>query len=1258
MDEFGERVAGFLGKLYVFSDVTPFVISHDGWSWIVAWAQLGVQRIVCRALTPLASRQLAVVQECLGPSVDFQVVESGREALEKQPQVLSFHLDTSDEAAILWSEVLEVRMDIPKLYSFAEPCGHDTFDLSSLGSQYTTLRHRRLGGLTTAHVGVGWSPPNRSVLPGTRVHPTRPIGAFLEPSSKLDQWRLVGEAEALGDDVWDAVSPSALPFPWPSRHATPWVRTRSVFFKDRLLERPMTVKEKSQILDVREDWGASILDYIWEWNDRGSPPLRCLVEFVLSAAEILGRESDGTGPDNPETETIEVIDWGRQRYPFEEVVDELGAPCSVLDQRVYRGWFWDPLDSVEVSVATKADDAEVDLSLWNVGGDGPGMEEARTVLREDWLWQVWLRRLRREGIAWLRGGASTWSDDEMERNQEGVRDCIVRCGGSTWWKWDDGSRLYFWRWPEVWRVEARDGARAWHVGELEPRFNFRSVPIDDPWAAAKVDEKLLQLLNRRYLEVGPVRRVLPFFWVWKTRIPPDVRVVWNAKQNGVNAIVRAPSFQLPTPSSVHRILEAYMHCGDFDVGEQFPNYMLHPTERRYFGVRLSKSLMEQLRKDYPDLPDLWRWERLPFGWMPSPYLALSMLARVLELVQRAPSDRTSAFCWELVELNLPGMEGYDPSLPRVRRLRFDGLVAVVLKSYFDDGRVAGPNEDLTRRGLRQVTSGIQYYGNQDASRKRREVSMRAGAWAGSVSYTDQGVPRKLITQKKWTKTQDFLDWVDEHLEAEREMERKAFKSGTGFLLHVGETYQAEVQPYLQGFFLSENSWRDDRDAEGYQHQGSAEPPPVEEDKLFEEGLLDDVEESHAFDDDWERPTSDPEASTTDEAEDGEPPPMVSPVPRLADDVRALKMVFAGDTPVHSIIRPVRGAFCVVYGGGDAAGEGFGSKWNPLGMETLAETGFWCSEASEQTSNWREFRNLLEAIRREAARGRLTGKEVWVATDNSTASISAYKGRSGSPLLDKMVLELRLIGMRANCIIRFVHVAGTRMIAFGIDGLSRGEFQVGALLRQGPRGILPLHLSALDRSPDLACWARSWGGEDLRFAEPADWFYNAQQGGDYGLPQRDETWVWAPPPAAALDALEELGFGRLKRRATLRGIVLVPTMMEEEWFRRFAKNVDLRFLVPAGSIPEWPACQYESLTVGVYLPLLHYRPWDWKDCCFMVSLGRSLSAMFRSGDPSGGRVLCEFWASSRWIAAMPERLVCDVLSHPSWRRFLNISRNRR
>jgi hypothetical protein len=54
--------------------------------------------------------------------------------------------------------------------------------------------------------------------------------------------------------------------------------------------------------------------------------------------------------------------------------------------------------------------------------------------------------------------------------------------------------------------------------------------------------------------------------------------------------------------------------------------------------------------------------------------------------------------------------------------------------------------------------------------------------------------------------------------------------------------------------------------------------------------------------------------------------------------------------------------------------------------------------------------------------------------------------------------------------------------------------------------------------------------------------------------------------AALIALEELGNARLKRHDSLRGLVLVPSLLRPEWFHCFRWTVDFYFFVPAGSIP--------------------------------------------------------------------------------------------
>jgi hypothetical protein len=147
----------------------------------------------------------------------------------------------------------------------------------------------------------------------------------------------------------------------------------------------------------------------------------------------------------------------------------------------------------------------------------------------------------------------------------------------------------------------------------------------------------------------------------------------------------------------------------------------------------------------------------------------------------------------------------------------------------------------------------------------------------------------------------------------------------------------------------------------------------------------------------------------------------------------------------------------------------------------------------------------------------------------------------------MVLELRLLAIAGNFVLRLVHIAGTRMIELGIDALSRGELHLGALADASLSRVIPLHLHPLERSEGLIHWLSS-GLPAFNVASPDDWFYQAQEGGRYDIPSQPlDPWVWTLPPAAALIALEELGNARLKRHDLLRGVVLIPSLLRPEWF---------------------------------------------------------------------------------------------------------------
>ena len=56
--------------------------------------------------------------------------------------------------------------------------------------------------------------------------------------------------------------------------------------------------------------------------------------------------------------------------------------------------------------------------------------------------------------------------------------------------------------------------------------------------------------------------------------------------------------------------------------------------------------------------------------------------------------------------------------------------------------------------------------------------------------------------------------------------------------------------------------------------------------------------------------------------DGDPPSTLTPVPRLIRDVKVIRVILKGPTPVMRILQP-RISVRVFYGFGDASGAGYG-----------------------------------------------------------------------------------------------------------------------------------------------------------------------------------------------------------------------------------------------------------------------------------------------------------------------------------------------
>jgi hypothetical protein len=79
---------------------------------------------------------------------------------------------------------------------------------------------------------------------------------------------------------------------------------------------------------------------------------------------------------------------------------------------------------------------------------------------------------------------------------------------------------------------------------------------------------------------------------------------------------------------------------------------------------------------------------------------------------------------------------------------------------------------------------------------------------------------------------------------------------------------------------------------------------------------------------------------------------------------------------------------------------------------------------------------------------------------------------------------------------------------------------------------------------------------------------------------------------------------------LLGVILIPAVLQPDWFIKFVKVTDLYFFIPSGAIPEWPLNMHKALTIGLYFPLLRFNLWDWSNVPFMGRLGGgTLSALY-------------------------------------------------
>ena len=243
------------------------------------------------------------------------------------------------------------------------------------------------------------------------------------------------------------------------------------------------------------------------------------------------------------------------------------------------------------------------------------------------------------------------------------------------------------------------------------------------------------------------------------------------------------------------------------------------------------------------------------------------------------------------------------------------------------------------------------------------------------------------------------------------------------------------------------------------------------------------------------------------------------------------------------------------------------------------------------------------------------------TDNAVWSYVWTKGMSTAKHLFDLVLDLKILAREHEVYLRSCHISGDRMIATGMDGWSRGIHDAGLSLGYDIRDFVPLNLSAWDvAGRTLEDWCLSWMGSDFNTPlTPEGWFDDGHRPGIH---------IWAPPPAAALIALKQLANSRHKRPHTTTHVVLIPRLLyQEEWQRRFEKEVDLWFYLSPGDV--WPHSAFEPIMIGIRFPLYRSYPWELKqEREKLVAIGRSLSTLSKTSHLRVGDYLRKLWRDPR------------------------------
>ena len=184
------------------------------------------------------------------------------------------------------------------------------------------------------------------------------------------------------------------------------------------------------------------------------------------------------------------------------------------------------------------------------------------------------------------------------------------------------------------------------------------------------------------------------------------------------------------------------------------------------------------------------------GCKSSPFNAVRFKMIREEIIRGNREKPGNVLGWDMLRLNLPGDPQYDSKKGWCQKIKIlsDASLEVAndFVTYVDDVRVTGNSPRAVRCTSHVVASRTQWLGQQDASRKRRQIHQGTNAWAGSIIVVECDNIYVTVDQEKWVRGQTIVKELLSHFDGKEGnqgvlFDFKSLERDRGFLIHLAMT---------------------------------------------------------------------------------------------------------------------------------------------------------------------------------------------------------------------------------------------------------------------------------------------------------------------------------------------------------------------------------------------------------------------------------------------------------------------------------------